>query len=281
VLLALLEEKKRGELVSSTKLAAEAGLSQQETARVLRLLESEGIIARSLVRGGQSIALTEKGMEFLESVSLQLEDLLGERVGQGGKLTFEALISSGMGDGAYYMSIEGYRTQLEKALGFKPYPGTLNLKIIGGFPTRKLLAAASNVKIGSFLMDNRIMGAIACVRATVKRGEREVRGALVFPERTHHPDDVVEFISDVRVRDQLGLKDGDTVVVSVTPRVSFVFAGRRLRLISVGLGLYSFVPFRRRDQPFRQRLRGASGPVFFVFGLESPSMPPGIRLLIS
>jgi len=130
-------------------------------------------------------------------------------------------------------------------------------------------------------MDNRIMGAIACVRATVKRGEREVRGALVFPERTHHPDDVVEFISDVRVRDQLGLKDGDTVVVSVTPRVSFVFAGRRLRLISVGLGLYSFIPFRRRDQPFRQRLRGARGQSFFMFGLESPSMPPGIRLLIS
>ncbi|HEV51540.1 MAG TPA: CTP-dependent riboflavin kinase [Thermoprotei archaeon] len=222
VLLSLLEMEKRGEIISSTKLANAAGLSQQETARVLRLLESEGIISRNLVKGGQEVTLTERGMRFLESVRLQLEDLLSSEVKN---TSFEALVSSGLGDGAYYMSLEGYLAEFVKKLGFKPFPGTLNLKITGSFPNRDYLASISKYKIAAFEQEGRVMGALKFVRASVSRGEEEVPGALIFPERTHHSNDVIEFIAPVKVREQLGLKDGDSVVVRVSPRGQRSFLG--------------------------------------------------------
>ncbi len=217
VLLALLEEKKRGELVSSTKLATEAGLSQQETARVLRLLESEGILSRNLVKGGQEIALTDNGIKFLESVRLQLEDLLGNEGPKGENWVFEALVASGIGDGKYYMSIEGYWAQIKNALGFKPYPGTFNLRITGDHPTRDDLIKLSKVHVQGFAYEGRLMGSLDCIRATVAREDKLVQGALIFPERTHHPNDVVEFIAPVSVRDALKTRDGDLVIVTALP----------------------------------------------------------------
>jgi len=217
ILLSLLEMQKRGEIISSTKLASAAGLSQQETARVLRLLESEGIISRSLVRGGQEVLLTDKGIRFLESVYLQLEDLLSSQRSEIKRLSFEALVSSGLGDGAYYMSLDGYKKEIEKNLGFKPFPGTLNLKITGNFPSRDYLANISTYSIAPFAYGGRIMGGLKYVRASVSRGEEEVQGALIFPERTHHSNEIIEFIAPVKVRDALNLKDGDSVIVRVSP----------------------------------------------------------------
>jgi len=217
VLLALLEEKKRGELASSAKLATESGLSQQETARVLRLIESEGILSRNLVKGGQEIALTDNGIKFLESVRLQLEDLLGNEGHKGGNLVFEALVASGISDGKYYTSIEGYWVQINNALGFKPFPETLNLRITGEHPTRDDLTKLSKVHVQGFAYGSRLMGSLDCIRATVAREDKLVQGALIFPERTHHPNDIVEFIAPVSVRDALKIRDGDVVIVSALP----------------------------------------------------------------
>ena len=38
-------------------------------------------------------------------------------------------VFSGLGEGAYYISLTGYKKQFISKLGFEPYPGTLNLKL--------------------------------------------------------------------------------------------------------------------------------------------------------
>ena len=45
-------------------------------------------------------------------------------------LQLEGKVVSGMGEGAYYMSLEGYRMQFNDKLGYEPYAGTLNLKLL-------------------------------------------------------------------------------------------------------------------------------------------------------
>ena len=36
---------------------------------------------------------------------------------------------SGMGEGAYYMSLKGYTKQFKSKIGYIPYPGTLNVRL--------------------------------------------------------------------------------------------------------------------------------------------------------
>ena len=39
--------------------------------------------------------------------------------------------------------------------------------------------------------------------------------AIIVPGRSHYPEDTVEIISEVRLRDKEGLKDGDIITVEV------------------------------------------------------------------
>ena len=45
------------------------------------------------------------------------------------KMILKGIIFTGLGEGAYYMSLEGYKKQFKKHLNFIPYPGTLNLRM--------------------------------------------------------------------------------------------------------------------------------------------------------
>jgi riboflavin kinase len=42
-----------------------------------------------------------------------------------------------------------------------------------------------------------------------------VPGAVVIPDRTHYPKDLLEIVSPVKLRDELKLKDGDGVCIVV------------------------------------------------------------------
>src|SRR5918912_644876 len=44
-------------------------------------------------------------------------------------IDFKGTIVSGMGEGAYYMSLAGYKKQFKEKLGYEPYPGTLHVKL--------------------------------------------------------------------------------------------------------------------------------------------------------
>ncbi|MEM1537956.1 MAG: DUF120 domain-containing protein [Candidatus Nezhaarchaeales archaeon] len=44
-------------------------------------------------------------------------------------LTLEGEVFTGLGEGAFYVTREGYRSQFIEKLDFDPFPGTLNLRI--------------------------------------------------------------------------------------------------------------------------------------------------------
>jgi len=57
----------------------------------------------------------------------------------------------------------------------------------------------------------RTYGAVKAFRARI----RGIESAVVMPERTHHPSDVIEVVAPVKLRDVLGLRDGDRVEIEI------------------------------------------------------------------
>lgn len=195
------------------RLARVEGLSVGEASQRL-CISRQGLykVLRELRRGGYVeegpvITLSERGREELGRT---LRDLL--RYFRIDSLRLAGTVVSGLGEGAFYISLEGYRTRIAQAFGFDPYPGTLNVKLEpASLPYRRYLDALPGVFIPGFTNALRTYGGVKGFRAKVGN----IQGALIMPERTHHPPDVVEVIAPVRLRDALGLRDGDRIEISV------------------------------------------------------------------
>ncbi|MDQ1262201.1 MAG: riboflavin kinase, archaea type [Euryarchaeota archaeon] len=111
-------------------------------------------------------------------------------------------ILSGLGQGQYFLTREGYSRQFQVHLGFVPFPGTLNVLLGEPFPTGR-----QAIKIEGFVEEGRTFGECKCYR--IKLNGIEV--AVVRPERSCYPPELIEVIAPVHLRRALRLEDGDPV----------------------------------------------------------------------
>ena len=134
-------------------------------------------------------------------------------------MAFVGKVFQGLGEGAYYIGLEGYKTQFAKALGFDPYPGTLNVKLESAIQIeqKRELRGFDGLRIEGFQRDGRTYGGARCYRAKV--GKKELPGAVLVIDRTHYDDSVLEIISPHFLRGALGLKNGDLLEASVVRRL--------------------------------------------------------------
>jgi riboflavin kinase len=116
-------------------------------------------------------------------------------------------VAAGLGEGQYYISKKGYASQFLQKLGFEPFPGTLNVKLDEPF----LPAEHQAIKIEGFWDEGRTFGDCRCYRIRLNGLE----AAIVRPERSRYPPDLVEVVAPVRLRDALGLSDGDLIEVAL------------------------------------------------------------------
>jgi riboflavin kinase len=130
-------------------------------------------------------------------------------------MEFKGIIVSGSREGSYFMSQKVYNDQFRHELGFKPFPGTLNIKIGGGdldlintIPPDKFQIIKGQGKFGD----------VKYLKASLK-SQLDVAlnadGALIFPLRTHHPPEILEFIASKNLRESLNLKEGDPVTLKL------------------------------------------------------------------
>jgi len=190
---------------SSGRLSEILDVSQQSASRRLKHLEGEGYIAREVTPRGQKVKITSKGLEELRSLFHLLQEVFEAR---GVPVHLSGEVTSGMGDGSYYMGIEEYAEQFKEKLGFEPYPGTLNLKLATGEDIRQRAALAQmrGIYIEGFSKGGRRFGAVRCFRGEVCGREC----AAVMPARTHHLA-TIELIAPEKLRESLNLRDGDIV----------------------------------------------------------------------
>lgn len=199
-----------GVKTSTAALARELGISQQSVSRLLMELAREGLIERESSGRNMVIRLTDEALELALSLYAKLKEILESP----SEMILTGRVFTGLGEGAYYIQIPFYMRQFEEKLGFKPYPGTLNLKLIrrDDVLRRALVERAARIEIERFSDGRRSYGGARCIKARV--GEEDA--AIIFIERTHYPRDVIEILSPVCLRERLGLKDGDIVSVRVS-----------------------------------------------------------------
>jgi len=177
-------------------------MTRQGLYKVLRSLRERGYVEE-----GPVVKLSQKGRDVL---SAALKDLLSYFNIVSIKLS--GVVISGLGEGAFYISLEGYRRAIERLLGFTPYPGTFNVKLDPqSVPYRRYLDSLPGILIAGFSNGVRTYGAVKAFRARI----RGIESAVVMPERTHHPSDVIEVVAPVKLRDVLGLRDGDRVEIEI------------------------------------------------------------------
>lgn len=204
-------ESEFGKNPITTYLVAEKlGASQQTASRHLIELERQGLIRRFREGEGEVVMVSGKGMKELNLLFINLKRIFEPGIGE---LVFRGRVFTGFGEGAYYVSQEGYVNQFIEKLGFKPYPGTLNVRLKReSIKDKGMLEASRPVTIGEFESEGRRFGPVNCFKATVNGIGR---CAVIEAHRTHYGDDVLEVISAINLRRRLGLKDGDEVEVTV------------------------------------------------------------------
>ncbi|RLI37131.1 hypothetical protein DRO55_02030 [Candidatus Bathyarchaeota archaeon] len=121
-------------------------------------------------------------------------------------LSLRGRVCSGVGRGASFLRMGWVREQFVEKFGFEPYPGTLNLNV-----SRE---------------ETRLLGEFRGIEITPKEGFRSGRcfravvmgkipGVVVKPEVEGYPSNLLEIAAPICLREELNLKDGDEVEVTI------------------------------------------------------------------
>ncbi len=193
--------------ISSRELAEDLDISQQSASKkILELLEDELIIRRLGARR-QFIKVTNKGLAILRKEYSEYQKLFE----LADYITIRGTVTSGLGEGKYYVTQKGYMSQFMDKLWFKPYEGTLNIKISGRELSKlQLLKTIEGIPIHGFKSSGRTFGDGKCFICDIQG----VECAIMRPNRSHY-EDVIEIISKDYLRDKLKLKDGDLLEIRV------------------------------------------------------------------
>ena len=123
------------------------------------------------------------------------------------KMELKGIITSGKGKGAYFMSQTVYQEQFKEKLNFSPFLGTLNIKIndeeinkLHRVPESMMTNIEGREKFGDVLLIKAVLN-------------DKIEGAIVFPKKTTHKENIIEFIAAENVKEELGIKDGDNVKI--------------------------------------------------------------------
>jgi riboflavin kinase len=207
--LALLGAIEKPVKISSTEFMHHISASSKTAARVLKQLEEEGYISRQLVAGGQLVQLTEEGVGLLKKEYADYQQIFCKD-----HLDLELCgeVITGLGEGQYYIAKDGYMSQFRDKLDFKPFPGTLNVRLNDeSAQMRDNMDFIDPLIIHGFNDGERSFGGGKCYPIEIEG----IKSAVIIPDRTHYPADLLEIIAPLKLREALGISDGDEVKIVV------------------------------------------------------------------
>ena len=120
-------------------------------------------------------------------------------------MRIDGKVTTGLGKAAFFLSQEFYVREFRKNCGFVPFPGTLNVVV-----SEEYLDEINEIKnnCDNLIKPDEGFGAVKYIDAKLNG---EINGAIVFPAKTTHEENYLEFIAEFKLRDLLSLKDGDIV----------------------------------------------------------------------
>ena len=120
-------------------------------------------------------------------------------------------IVSGVRQAAYFTQLDWVQDQCMDKLGFRPYPGTLNLEIEeDSLPVLEELQKQEAKKL--IPTDPNF-----CTARVLPVSLRSEKGAIIVPAEDVqvHGKNIVEIIAPLRIKDALNLNDGDSLTVVI------------------------------------------------------------------
>ena len=122
-------------------------------------------------------------------------------------MKLSGVLTTGLGEGAFFMSMGHYRNEIRQKLGFDAYPGTLNIKTNG----KVSIGGLSKIRIEGYAFNEKKFGGAICYRAKLKN----IEGAVIVPDLTKHDKKIIEFIAPVYLRSGLKLEDGIEITIEL------------------------------------------------------------------
>ena len=120
-------------------------------------------------------------------------------------------VVSGVRRAAYFTQLDWVQEQCMEKLGFRPYPGTLNVKISEeSLPIIEALQKEQGIEL--IPPDTEFCAARAMLLSV-----GSVSGAIIIPAEDVrvHGKNVIEVISPLRLKDALRVDDGDPLTLTV------------------------------------------------------------------
>lgn len=200
--------------VTTSALGEALGISQQAASAHLAELERDGMIRRSADGRGRHVIVTDQGRAEVARIS----SLLQAAVEGKPRRVLRGTVVSGVGEGAYYMSLPGYGEQFRSRLGMAPYPGTLNVKLDADSTDVVLaLGVSGGTLVDGFDDGQRTYGWVRCYGALLQdtEGGPPVRCHLIRLERTHHDTSIAELVSPLNLRQSASVEDNSKVTITI------------------------------------------------------------------
>lgn len=110
------------------------------------------------------------------------------------------------------MQKDTYQKQYQEKLGFIPFNGTLNVKLKGDVEINLKKKYNHQLKI---IKGDEKLGDVFFLDATISSENKYKKGAILFPTRTVHKIDTIEFIAEDNLRETMQLKDNSKVIIYI------------------------------------------------------------------
>src|SRR3989304_1636561 len=111
--------------ITTSYLGKSINKSQQSASKHLRELEKDGFIERIMHGRKFSVKITSKGYSEMVKLSSILKSSLNSFPSF---VELKGTLVSGMGEGAYYMSLKGYTKQFKSKINYNSFPSFVELK---------------------------------------------------------------------------------------------------------------------------------------------------------
>jgi CTP-dependent riboflavin kinase len=125
--------------------------------------------------------------------------------------TIRGVVQSGVGKGAYFTQLDWVVEQCRRVLGYTPFPGTLNVRIVDeDLNHLDLFLQGSDFE----LIPN---DPVFCSARVKKVTVNQLPGAVILlPDQVRtYERRVLEIIAACSLKETLGIRDGDLVTIAV------------------------------------------------------------------
>lgn len=115
------------------------------------------------------------------------------------------------------MILDWVQKGLSDVLGFRPYPATLNLRL----QSPEALRAWNEIQKNDAGIElSPPDGGFCCARlyrveieGPASAGRRQLEGAVLLPEIAGYPDNKIELVAPLRLKDEWRIRDGDQLTL--------------------------------------------------------------------